>query len=80
MIKTLVVTGAAVGKKSTDQKPNSHKWEGSAVESEDNQYPLRKLITWVKNNKQNENHSLISQFKGKLALFQNDGFLYYLLL
>lgn len=50
------------------------------MESEDNQYPLRKLITWVKNNKQNENHSLISQFKGKLALFQNDGFLYYLLL
>lgn len=40
-------------------------WAGSKVRSRDNQYPLEKSDHLGKNNKQNENKSLISQFKGK---------------
>jgi hypothetical protein len=68
-----VVTGDAVGKKSTDYRSRieeEHSGKcGESILSEQSHHLVR-------NNTQNENDSLTSKFKRKLAIYQNDGFLY----
>lgn len=48
LIKTLVVTGAAVGgEKHRLERQDTPRRAGRTVESEDNQHPACNLITWV---------------------------------